>query len=186
MVIAPHLMRPLYVNLFEALTSAQLDEDARIYAKGTDGKYLYVNHAFARDSGLPPEVLIGSTVCDTAFATDAEQIEADDQRVMRSGTDSFRKVMLQTRRKRMLMYVRKCAIYNERMECIGIAGIYRPHAQALRLRDCLGCGGCEQTVRGLNVALSLLSPELMRKYEELMASKDDEAGELGLFESKGS
>ena len=78
--------------------------------------------------------------------------------------------------------MRKCAIYDERMRCIGVAGLYRPVEQQIALRDCDGCGCIEPVVRGLNAALSLLPPELMRRYEEMMDEKeeDGEADELKL------
>lgn len=71
MEIAPHLLKPVYVNLFEALMTAQIDEETRVYAKDLDGRYIYANHSFARDSGLPTEMLLGSTVRETCFELDA-------------------------------------------------------------------------------------------------------------------
>lgn len=169
-------MRPLYVNLFEALSLGLIDDDVRVYAKDAAGRYIYANHSFASDSGLPPELLLGATIRDTSFGLDADEITAIDKRVMETGTDTFRKLMLTTRRKRLLVYLRKCAIYDERMVCVGTAGIYRPVDTQPR-RVCVDAQGA---IVGLNLALSMLTPAQLREYEERMSQRDDEADELKL------
>ena len=186
MEIAPHLLKPVYVNLFEALMTAQIDEETRVYAKDLDGCYIYANHSFARDSGLPTEMLLGSTVRETCFELDAAEIEEIDKKVVETGTDQFRKVMLHTKRRRIMVYMRKCAIYDERMNCIGVAGLYYPVDRLERTPICARCVTTKGSVeRALDVALAMMPPDLLRRYEERMA-KDDESDEPTLFGAQES
>ena len=133
-----------------------------------------VKVSFSLDSSL--EEHIEAFAAKEGHGLDADEITAIDKRVMETGTDTFRKLMLTTRRKRLLVYLRKCAIYDERMVCVGTAGIYRPVDTQPR-RVCVDAQGA---IVGLNLALSMLTPAQLREYEERMSQRDDEADELKL------
>src|SRR4051794_30343066 len=53
-----------------------------IYLKGTDGRYLLVNRAFARLHGRPPEELVGRLDRDELLPGVAERMRIDDLRAM--------------------------------------------------------------------------------------------------------
>ncbi|RME94969.1 MAG: PAS domain S-box protein [Verrucomicrobia bacterium] len=108
----------LYHSLVESLTQ-------NIFRKDLEGRFTFVNSAFARTLGRAPEEIVGRTDADFFPPELAAQYRADDLRVIRTGrplekTESHRRADGSW----LYVHVLKSPLRNSRGEIIGIQGIF--------------------------------------------------------------
>lgn len=158
MEISPRLLRPIYVNLFDILVSAQLGPERRVYARDMEGRFIYANESFARDAGVPAERLLGGIdeLCD--WHERAEAIREEDRNIILRGHDHYRTKKLMIDGQDMEITLRKAVIYDASLNVCGIVGI--SHHSSMCSSKWRICSDCQaQTVRGLDLALQMLTDE---------------------------
>lgn len=165
---SPHIMKPLFVNIFDVLAGGPYEPERRIFIKDPRGHYVYVNERFAKDAGMPPERLLGS--CDeiTPWAANAESCRAGDRAVMAAGREPMQTEFRAVAGRRLRVLRRKIALYSPDGKPAGIVGTYVPVPQRRVIAK-------DRTQHALNVALSLLSALQMASFEEQMEAWDSDA-----------
>ena len=184
MNFSANLHIPVFINFFEALAIANFEVDRRVFGKDLAGRYIYMSDSFARDAGLPAPYLLGKTDDACAWANTADKCREDDARVLRDGTDTFRRESIRCANKTTLkVMLRKLVVRDATGSPIGIGGIYIPDRR-LKIKSCHACA--DATKKALDSALALLNPEQMAHWEEQQearsASTEDSFDQLELPE----
>ena len=99
----------------------------RVFWKGLNSEYLGCNRLFARDAGLNhSEEIIGKTDAHLGWASYAKIYQAENRRVMESGTPELNSEVLQTTAGGNTMWVRisKVPLIDRNNNIIGILGAY--------------------------------------------------------------
>lgn len=113
----------LYHSLVESLTQ-------NIFRKDLEGRFTFVNSAFARTLGRSPEEILGRTDADFFPPELAAEYQADDAHVIRTGEPLEKNESHQRPDgSRIYVHVLKSPLRNSRGEIVGIQGIFWDETQ---------------------------------------------------------
>jgi PAS domain S-box-containing protein/putative nucleotidyltransferase with HDIG domain len=110
----------------------------RVFWKDTNLRFLGCNTAFARDAGMEkPEDLIGKDDFQLAWHDQAELYQADDRRVMESGTPKLGYEEPQTAQDDKTVWLRtsKVPLHDANGKVIGVLGIYEDITESKNAED---------------------------------------------------
>lgn len=96
----------------------------KVFCKDSHGRYLVVNHNFARDLGLTPDQVAGKTDYDFFPRELADKYRADDARVRASGSaQEFEEAYVQGGQER-IVHTTKAPLKDEQGRSIGVMGVF--------------------------------------------------------------
>ena len=139
--------------------------DCRIYFKDESGRFLEVNMALAKHSGLDdPQEAIGKTDFDLFTEEHAKMAAKDDQEVMRSGQPVIGKVERETLRDGKVSWAltTRMPLLGEDGRTVGIFGISRDISELKQ---------AEEKLIEINARLTTAVENLLNSNEELKATQ---------------
>ena len=108
------------------------------WLKDSQGKYIAVNEAFTKSSGRPAGEIVGKTDLDLWPGEAGHKYQADDLRIIRSGSgEMIEETFVDGRGKTLWLETIKTPLYNDMGDTVGTAGIARDISVRKRVDEAL-------------------------------------------------